>query len=530
MALVSPADREFAIMPAGYIRDRVILATFRSGLRRRINPQTGVLFTEDEIARATRAGSRWYIEAQAIDEYGQGRQRNALWLIDQIRADRASSRWLREFHGEPLGLTPLSPTGGSGVVLVQGTPGTLVVGSTSMGATGAYTARDPAGNVYQVFISAEIGSDGQAPVTLRAVSTGAATNLPVGTVLEWIEKSPSMDTTCVVIGFDFRGGTDLETDFEYLQRIVSAKRHKPAAGNDPQFRAWTRNASNAIEDGFIYPCALHAGTVIVGVTSKRAGAKGPLARIPDVGTLATAIAYLVPPLSPVVPPRMWVLPTSVNSEPSDVVLRLYLQRGTDAGWRDAQPFPAYHSTTPTIVGVIDERHFQMRCLGDASLPNLPPLSTVSGDNVPHLMAWDEANSEFLELDVLQVTDAGSGLYNVTLNTAAALTPGQVISPFMGRHAIVSQSVQDYFDELGPGELFDTETDPRGGRCVRFPEVSDEYPSRGGAVVASRVIEALGGTAADADLDSMSITEPSYPTDITQGPNMLTLGTLGIYEI
>ncbi len=530
MAIITPATREFSIMRAGYIRDSVVLATWRSGLRRRINPQTGNLFTEDEIARSTRPGSRWYIEAQAIDEYGQGRQRNALWLIDQIQADRASSRWLEEFHGKPLGVNPLSPTGASGSVRVRGTPTTLVFGSTTLGAPGAYTARDPAGNIYQVFVTGQIQSNGQVDVTLRAVSTGAATNLEPGTTLQWITKDAGMDPTCEVVGERFRGGTDRETNSEYLQRIVSAKRYKPAAGNDPQFREWTRSSSNAIEDGFIYPCALHAGSVVVSMTAKRVGAIGPLARIPDIGTLSTAIAYLVPPLSPVVPPRSFVLPVAPNSEPTDLVLRLALQRGSDAGWRDARPFPSYHATTPQVTQVVGPTSFRMTCPGDATLPGFSALATASGSDAPHIMAWDVATSSFVELNVASVTDEGSNVFLVTLATSATLTVGQFVSPSIPRRALIADAVGAYFDGLGPGDFFDPDTDPRGGRCVRFPEVGDEFPFRAGSVVATRVIEALGGSSADADLDSITLTEPSYPTSIIDGPNLLTLGKLGVYEI
>jgi len=83
------ADREFQVMARGYIRDRVILANFRSGLRSLRNPETGALFTEDEIARATQVGSRWWIEADAIDQLGQLDQRRAIYLSDQIRVERA---------------------------------------------------------------------------------------------------------------------------------------------------------------------------------------------------------------------------------------------------------------------------------------------------------------------------------------------------------------------------------------------------------------------------------------------------------
>ena len=84
---------------------------------------------------------------------------------------------------------------------------------------------------------------------------------------------------------------------------------------------------------------------------------------------------------------------------------------------------------------------------------------------------------------------------------------------MARAAIVDQATEDYFDEIGPGDFFDIEQDNRGGRCVRFPETGDEFPARAGATLATRIIEALGGSSADGILQSISLAEPSYPTDL-----------------
>lgn len=535
MGLLTPADREFAVLPVGWIRDRVILANFRAGLRTRINPQTGVLFTEEEIALATRPGSRWYREATGIDDYGQGRQRNALWLVDQIRADRASSRWLKEYHGEPRGLFPLDPTGGSGLVKVTGVPGTLVVGSTTIGAPGTYTAKDPEGSVFQVYFSGELDADGEAKVTLAGVTTGSHTNIKNGTTLTWIERDPNMDPKCLVVDDDFRGGTDIETDAEYLARYNSRLRYKPGAGNDPQMNEWGRSASNAIENAFVYSTAFHSGSALIAITAKRAGGTGPLSRFPGTTILSAATSYLVPPLSPVVPARSsYVVVVSPQSEPVDMAVKLALARGTASGWTDVRPFPSYHSTTPHIETVSGGGvTLQIDCPGDATLPGQSSGATLSGADAPNMMIWDDTVSRFVKLNVDSVEHLGGTLYEVTLLGIPDDFPptvGMFVSPDMSRRDSVSGAVENYFDKLGPGNLFDPDTDVRGARCVRFPEFADEFPFRAGSTVTTRITEALGGTGADAVLEDISQTEPSYPSDLMDGPNMLTLGKLGIYEI
>lgn len=520
-------------MERGFIRDKVILANFRAGLRNRRNPQTGELFTEDEIARATRPGSRWYVEAQAIDDYGQGRQRNALWLVNQIRLDRASSKWLVEYHGRPRGLgDPLGATGSSGVVRVEGTPGTIIVGSTLLGSPGAYTARDPAGNLYQAFETAAIPSSGSVGITLVAISTGSSTNLPSGTVLTWVRRDPNMAPTCAVVD-PFRGGTDRETDAEYLDRILSTIRHKPAAGNDAQMRAWARAASNAIEEAFVYPCAFHAGSVLVAITAKRGNSTGPLDRFPSVSTLSQAISYLVPPLSPVVPARSFVYVTDPGPETCDLHLRLGLQRGTNTGWSDPTPFPAFHETQATVKEVLSETAFVITSPGNATLPNQTAGATLIGENAPRMMLWDANRTRFVEVPAASVEDLGSNEFLVTLTVpfeGFVVEAGQVVSPDTTRRDVIAEALRNYFDELGPGQLFDIDNDPRGGRCVRFPDVTEEYSFRAGTTVATRVIEALGGSAANATLEAISRTEPSYPADLLDGPNQLVLGKVGVYAL
>ena len=148
------------------------------------------------------------------------------------------------------------------------------------------------------------------------------------------------------------------------------------------------------------------------------------------------------------------------------------------------------------------------------------------------MVWNKATSAFEALPVASITDQGSNVYRVVLTEppSAVLTVGMRVSPDMGRRAVVAQAVSDYFDELGPGELFDLTMDPRGGRCERFPPAAEERPFRAGGVIATRVSEALGGSAADTTLDSISKTVPSYPTDLMDGPYMLVPGDTGVYPL
>jgi uncharacterized phage protein gp47/JayE len=531
MALATPVDREFKTQRAGFIRDSVVLAHFREGLRALVNPETGQAFTEDEIAAATAPGSTWYVRAQAIDDLGQQEQRNALYLADQIRIERATGGWLISYHGEIWQENLLPASGASGPVTVTGVAGTVVVGSTTLGDPNAYTARDPAGNLYQVFVSATIGAQSFVTCSMIAVSTGTATNLPAGTVLTWETRDPNMGPTATVAE-DFRGGTDQETEAEFASRLAQIIRDKPGAGNDAEQRYWARKSTNAVEDAFVYPCVLNDGSFAIAITQKRGSSVGPIARIPSTSTIAAARAYLTPPSSPVQPSRPFGLVVPAASEGTNLVIQLRMQRASNAGWRDSQPFPRVGSPVSGVISVSSQTDFVITSPNDPNLPGLPALSTATAPNVPHFALWNFLRSEWVELDIASVQHTSGTSYRVILNSPPNFTvfPGTYASPATERFSIIRQAVEDYFDELGPHDFFDVTTDPRGARCLRFPDFAEQWPSRAGTDVVTRILAALGNTNADGVLTSISKSVPSYQPSPQLGPKMLTLGALAIYEL
>lgn len=525
--MARPDERRFVTFERGHVRDQIILSRFRIVLRERINPDTGQLFTEDEIAIITQPDSRFYIEADAIDLFGQAIQQRAIWFADQVRPDRAASSWLTGYHGAlwlPDGLLPA--TGGSGLVRATGSPGTIWVGSTTIGDPAAAVIRDPAGNRYQVLVTAQAPASGEVEVQLVGIDTGDATNPEANTVLTWVNPPLGSDPQANTLE-DFTGGFDAETEAEFALRIIDRIQYKPGAGNNPQMRAWAMAASVAVESAFIYPTALHAGSTLVAVVQKRGRATGPLARIPSFGTLTAVTAYLVPPSSPVVPHDQHVLVTTVNSEPSDIVLQLAMRRASAGGWTDARPWPRWSATYQDgvkIITVVSQTEFRVET--DEALAGAP----LTGVNAPKLMIWNDATSRFEVLDVSEVSHASGDVWIVKLNNAPAktLTTGDLISPDNGLRVTIAQAFEDYFDELGPGQVID-DADVRFTRAARFPRTDERYPTRAGQGVITRLDDVLGGALADASLEDISQTDPTLPTDITQGPNMLTLGKAAVYS-
>lgn len=530
----APGERFFTLFARGVIRDEVVLASFRQALRSAINPATGTNYTEEDVRLATSEGSRYWHFADAIDQFGQSVQGRDLFLAQQLRPDLANTNFLRNWHAFFWGLTPLPASGGSGPANAKAAAGTIFSGSTTIGAVGAHTCRDPAGNIYQVLQTVLTPANGIAPLSLGGVTTGAGTNPEAGTQLTWVNgplgADPGGTTNNFTVTTDFSGGIDAESDADLAKRVIDRIRYKPASGNSAQMRAWAQAASVAVESAYVYACAFHAGSVLVSFTQKRGVVTGPLARIPSAGTVAAVTAYVTPPGSPVVPSRWYVYLAPPVSKPSDAVLKLAMRRGSTGGWEDFEPWPKSTVTYPQceITNLVSQTSFQV----DTDAGSMPGGATLlSGDDAPALMAWNEAESEFVELDVTDVTDMGGGSFIVSLNSAPNFTMvnGTVISPHTLQKEEVAASVAAYFDALGPGEVIDLATDPRADRAHRFPEVNAQAQYNAGQSVNTFLLDALGAALSDVEMVSMSETSPGVPTDPSLGPFLITLGTLGVYD-
>jgi uncharacterized phage protein gp47/JayE len=337
-------ERKFVIFRAGQVRDEIILAHYRNALRTLTNPATGITFTEDEIVTATQPGSRHYIEADAIDLLCQLKQVRAQYLSEQLRPLTSNTNFLENFHGQLwLGAdSKLPPVGASGAVDAPATVGSVFPGSTTIGDPAAAVATDPNGLRFQVLTTVTTPASGVAALTMKGVDTGFVTRILTGTILTWSANQPLGAEPEATTTADFDGGFDVETDIEYAKRIEDRIAHKPAAGNNAHFVDWCRQASVAVEQGFVYATALFAGSVLVCITEKRDTTtnEGPLARTNVAfGTLTDVTNFITPPNSPVLPQRAFVVVTKPTSQPSDIVLRISMGLGTSGGWADTTPWP-----------------------------------------------------------------------------------------------------------------------------------------------------------------------------------------------
>ncbi len=535
--MTTPDERKFITFQRGEIRD-IILMAFRNQLRTMTDPDTDSTFTEDKIAQITQPGSRFYIEADAIDLVEQAKQASGLYLSGQFRPKWANTEMLEEMWGKVwLGDDPRLPaTGGSGTVSAAANVGAIWPGSTTIPDATAAIATDANGKSYQVLYTVVTPASGIVSLTLKGIDVGADTNPLKDASLAWSTNEPgSANSTCTVTSDPrFSGGFNEETDEELADRIEQNIRHRPASGNNSHISAWAREASVAVEQGWIFACAMNAGSVLVSITQKRDPdadpPEGPNIRAnPAEGTMLDVTQYLTPPGSAVEPERVYLVVTSPNPQSSDIVMRLSMSVGATAGWGDVDPWPVHRVAYEEVIvtNIVSATEFE--CETDGPLPGTVP--SLTGDDAPQIMLWNEDQSRYIKLDVQTISHAGFTA-TVELNSAPSgyvVALGDRISPYTSQELSIAEACEEYFDGLGPGEVVDS-TDPRSARALRFPKATEQYPSRAGEVVLSRVIDALAGVAADASLPYQSRNSPDLPGDVIDGPNMVTLGHVSVFPL
>lgn len=171
----------------------------------------------------------------------------------------AAVRWAKVVGVEPKAATPARK---SAALRVSGTVGSAV-------AVGDELTHPATGYTYQVNEAETIGAAGYVDVDIVAISTGAATRLLAGEVLEF-NSPPAGITAQAELQLDMdEDGFDAEQEGELHNRAMDRWRYAATGGSQADYVAWAREVTG-ITYAFCYPnraglgsidvAALHAGT------------------------------------------------------------------------------------------------------------------------------------------------------------------------------------------------------------------------------------------------------------------------------
>lgn len=182
---------------------------------------------------------------------------------------------------------PTISTGGSGIP--SGTAATFVPsGSTAVDSTGRITVQTTADVTLTV-------APNTASVPFVSVTTGAAANLPKGSLLTWVAPPPGLAAQ-VTLTTALVGAEDTETDTELVARLLERIQNPPRGGVAADYRFWTENSVNVttlaalgIRRAYVYP--QRSGLGSVDVVPLVAGTTGPT-RIPGATTRALVQTYV----------------------------------------------------------------------------------------------------------------------------------------------------------------------------------------------------------------------------------------------
>jgi len=173
------------------------------------------------------------------------------WLFPWTASGKSLSDWLW-FSGCEDG------SGGYGRILARGSSGVDVL---AVEATAACTLNSGeeltyAGLRYQVAETHVFGIESIYPHTVEldcaAISTGTATNLPTGAVLEWASPPANISASPVLVG-PLTGGVDDELDPPGRARVLDRWQRPSLSGNNVQWRRWIEQTYPGALRGYVWP-------------------------------------------------------------------------------------------------------------------------------------------------------------------------------------------------------------------------------------------------------------------------------------
>ena len=204
------------------------------------------------------------------------------WCKNQLFVTTAESEYL-EIQGAEYGILRNYGVKATGSVTMTGTIGTVVPAGTKL--------QSALGELYST-TAAGTFSSGTMVVAVTADQVGSDYNQLAAATLSFVSPVAGVNTDTIIATGGITGGTDIEDDDDYRERILTRKKEPPHGGTESDYVTWCKEVAG-VTRAWSFPQLYGPGTI--GVAFVRDN-DTPI--IPTPADIATVRAYIVGHVDP----------------------------------------------------------------------------------------------------------------------------------------------------------------------------------------------------------------------------------------
>jgi len=258
-------------------------------------------------------------------------QGDLVFLSKQLFPDTAEGEYLRAHWSSTV--PPLYAVAAIGKVEVSGIAGLAV--------PAGVVFKSALGKKYFAENSCSISGNGKALVNVKAESAGADSNLEAGSPLVIVSaKSSGVESNAVVAAGGIFGGSNAESDEEYLARVLVALRNPSRYGKRGDYEAWALDSTPEVSAAWEFKNFGVFGALLIQVIN--GNQMNGVRQVQNLAAVREHISMVSPPVifdvrTPslvAVSPEIKLPPledTQENRELAEQRLKAYLQQAAKPG-------------------------------------------------------------------------------------------------------------------------------------------------------------------------------------------------------
>jgi len=220
----------------------------------------------------TGVDSDFAVRANAVGSAIEGLYQHQQWIVRQVLASTADSDYL-DLHASQRGIYRKSAVVASGTIQFNGVAGSAVPIGTE--------AKTTSGVTFVTTVSDVIDAGGAATITAQASLAGSSGNQAVDTPLTLSAAPVGVVSNAAIVVMT--GGTDIESDADFLARYLFNLRLPPSGGAKHDYYKWAMEVPGVI-DAYVLP--QRRNTRSVDVVIEAAGG------LPSAQLIADVLAYI----------------------------------------------------------------------------------------------------------------------------------------------------------------------------------------------------------------------------------------------